>query len=391
MLTNQKRSAAYTIVELLVGIALGIIIVSSVIQIYLSTRATSTTTQNLNRIQEDLRFATYFINTDLRETSNLDCLRNIRDLSNSITDLNNLNIRVGGWNFDGTSSNDTFDQPTSYSIGTNRSDWVGLNNGTNTNLPNGINSLALSDVLAIKTIRPVSGVLVNPTTTGTGATQGLQTVAIAGYTPVAGENLIVGNCFTASRFIASNISTLAGGFVEVAPSSGRLFLTNWDESSSVYSVSTTYYYVGLRAGAVTPSLFRLSSIPNSQPEELVEGIENLQLAFGVDTDGDTVANRYSSADEVTNWEQVSNVRLGLSLVIPNGRTSSPITATETFTLADNVTLDPIDDDQTLRFISNTTTRTRNLGLPETHNVCLASDTSPANATCNSIGYVRTSP
>jgi len=57
-----------------------------------------------------------------------------------------------------------------------------------------------------------------------------------------------------------------------------------------------------------PALFR--SI-NGADQELVEGIENLQILFGQDTDNDQVPNYYVDAATITDMEQAVSVRFTL--------------------------------------------------------------------------------
>ena len=45
------------------------------------------------------------------------------------------------------------------------------------------------------------------------------------------------------------------------------------------------------------------------PEELVEGIEDLQIKYGVDTDNDDIPNRYLDADSVIDFDDVLTLRI----------------------------------------------------------------------------------
>ena len=66
-------------------------------------------------------------------------------------------------------------------------------------------------------------------------------------------------------------------------------------------------------GVQIPALARehLSSIGFPQREELVTGVEQLQVLYGVDSDGDGIANQYQNADGVADWNQVAAVRFWL--------------------------------------------------------------------------------
>src|SRR5690606_34685195 len=94
------------------------------------------------------------------------------------------------------------------------------------------------------------------------------------------------------------------------------------------------------AGGV-PSLwmqrFNRDNTTLTSPEELVEGVENMQLRFGVDTsttaNGDGAIDEYRTAEEVVdgatdeavidqNWRRVLSVRVALLLRSP-GRAGVP--------------------------------------------------------------------
>jgi type IV pilus assembly protein PilW len=44
-------------------------------------------------------------------------------------------------------------------------------------------------------------------------------------------------------------------------------------------------------------------------EELVEGVEDMQIQYGVDTSGDEYVDSYDRADQITDWSTVRNVRI----------------------------------------------------------------------------------
>ena len=55
------------------------------------------------------------------------------------------------------------------------------------------------------------------------------------------------------------------------------------------------------------SLWRKSGL--EAPVELIEGVEDLQLLYGVDTDEDRVPNQYVQANFVPSWQNVVTVRV----------------------------------------------------------------------------------
>ncbi len=83
-----------------------------------------------------------------------------------------------------------------------------------------------------------------------------------------------------------------------------------------------------------PALFR--STDGGDPEELVEGIEDLQILYGQDTDNDDVPNYYVDAAGVTDMAQAISVRFTLvartlesNLTTGGGRITRNFTTTVT--------------------------------------------------------------
>lgn len=75
-------------------------------------------------------------------------------------------------------------------------------------------------------------------------------------------------------------------------------------------------------------------------EVVANDIESLQLRFGLDTDADGTPNRYVSADDVGNWNNVVVVQFGIL-----GRTANEVNHeqdTSTYMVIDQIS-DPTDD------------------------------------------------
>ena len=98
---------------------------------------------------------------------------------------------------------------------------------------------------------------------------------------------------------------------------------------------------------------------NANTQTLVENVENLQALYGVDDDGDSIANRYVTATEVSNgvvnagtpdWDRVVSLRLALLVASEN-----PIDSDQQvggFTLLDAPAIAP-DDDRLYRVFTTT--------------------------------------
>jgi len=60
----------------------------------------------------------------------------------------------------------------------------------------------------------------------------------------------------------------------------------------------------------------LCQVGSGTATALIDGIDNMQLLYGVDTDGDRAANSYVAAGAVTNWTQVVSVQVTLTIAAP---------------------------------------------------------------------------
>jgi type IV pilus assembly protein PilW len=113
--------------------------------------------------------------------------------------------------------------------------------------------------------------------------------------------------------------------------------------AQVVPVDTVVYYIRdsatLRNGVANPSLWRI--IGAGPPQELIEGIEEMQVLYGEDTDGDRLVNSYVTADVVANWTNVISVTFGM--LIRSVEPNSPEEDTRTYTLLPGNTAGPFND------------------------------------------------
>ena len=102
-----------------------------------------------------------------------------------------------------------------------------------------------------------------------------------------------------------------------------------------------------------PSLWRVTS--NGAPQELIPGVEAMQIQYGIDTDNDLTINQYVDASAVTNWSQVISV--SLALLIRSADPTSQTLDTRTYTLL--TTTLPAFNDRYQRALFTTTVTLRN--------------------------------
>ena len=104
---------------------------------------------------------------------------------------------------------------------------------------------------------------------------------------------------------------------------------------------------------------------NMEAEELLQGVESMQVRYGVDTEPDGVANQYLDADALTatDWANVVSIQVGL--LMASGDEIATNIDTNTYNVAGEL-IQPAPaaglthpQDQQLRYVVNSTINIRN--------------------------------
>jgi type IV pilus assembly protein PilW len=132
------------------------------------------------------------------------------------------------------------------------------------------------------------------------------------------------------------------------------------QNSRVVPVDTVVYYIRnsatVRNGVRNPSLWRMSTDPSVGTQELVEGVESMQVLYGVATDSNPlVVASYKKASAVTNWNRVISV--SIALLIRSVEPTSPSNEARTYNLLGTAITTPNDRYQ--RTLYTTTVALRN--------------------------------
>lgn len=391
-------------IELMVSIVISMLLLAAVSTVYLSSKQTFNTSNNVARLQENSRFALWFINHDLRMAGYSGCTRTIGtvlDTAASGYDPNfyDPNQVVGGWEFTGTAPNQVYSLSTLDPATVSAGSWEGLNSGSALAADlTGRNFVPGSDVLVVKrantllSVKPSGSVSLGAAIfnindgreqSGSGQPR-VPTIEQFGL-------LVLSNCQQADLFQNTvdtdadpdlnpkSISRTAGAGVpgNLDPAVKAFGTSNplsplsptYESATEIYAFTSHAYYIATGANG-GPALFRLS-FSNGQPpppgdpdnpQELVEGVENMQVLYGEDTDGDGIANKYVAADDVANPVAVVAVRVGLLMRAPTQNEDFIDEATKQFFVADNIEIQPVVDPNHLRYIASSTVQLRNLGL-----------------------------
>lgn len=295
-----RASRGLSMVELLVALALGLIITAAVLQMFLASKTTYRMQEALARIQENGRFAIGQLANDIRMAGYMGC---------SNVDRMEVNIIA--------------DPPSSYSF----SSSTVVTGTDNVGATNSWSAVAGSDVLEIR----------RGSNTGVKLTGNMSAdnanIQITDNSPgfAAGDALFITDCTSADLFRATNVSAGNGqgngGQVTIAHANNnnttnRLSKAYRDDAEVMAFESVAYFIRNsgrtTPSGAAIPALFVSSRTAGTSgvttTYELIEGVENMQLEYGVDSSGDRAADVYRTASAVTSnneWSKVVSVRVSL--------------------------------------------------------------------------------
>lgn len=292
MTARTGRPAGFSLVELMVGMVLALLLAAVIVTVFSRASKTSSVTQTINEIQEQGRVALDMLQQDVRLAGYIGCNSNRLLASGGLVNviaspgdyLNNIEEYIFG--HEGTGA--AFDPAAS--DGLSSADPVPLLN---------------SDAI---TVRIPAGEPVALSATMASGTDAIPLFATTGF--AAGQRAVVGDCAQSTAFIVTGLTgglehDDAGG-LNADADFGRAYGTD----AMVAPYTTVTYYVAETGVGTNRSLFRRVG-DAALSEEIAEGVEEFQLQYGLDTDGDIFADLFVAADDVADWSQVVSVRASL--------------------------------------------------------------------------------
>lgn len=325
---RPMRVAGFTLLELLIAMAMGVAVMSGVVSVLVVSKSNYITERELAALQENARFALKFMTEEIQMAGYNGCSDQTLNVANSVNFsaddawyLGGVGL-VGYEEFDNETDRagfpDDYEDAASYysdSIAIRRGEQSGLRiaPGPPYHNPNSAN-IPLNDAHDIKpgTIMVISSAdcqqvgvfqMTGPTNNSNNATNIVHNTG-------RGGNPSPGNC---TKDLGGNFSC----------GSGTSLGSTYPPGSSLMRMRSMGFYVGTSSiGSGVPALFRTyldldeaneTAIVNS--EELVQGVEIMQISYGVDLVGDDgLADQYMDADNASmDWDAVVSVRLNLRM------------------------------------------------------------------------------
>ncbi|MBL1293326.1 MAG: PilW family protein [Thiotrichales bacterium] len=281
----SNKLTGFSLVELMVAITISVVLLTGLIQVYMSAKRSYLIQDSIARMQENGRYAVNLLNRDLRLAGYMGGNADVSTLGGSRAPVT----------------------PDGQCGGTNDTRWGRM------------------------VARSVFAINVAPGNTLTG----YNCISPAGNPAQRGQHLS-GDILSIRYFKHTNLNAAsrannAGLYLKTSLTSGQVELVNKDVNIDSFFApnsgqpisynkleSYTYYSGHQNAdcdGIATqvPTLFRMALSNDGTPkrEELIRGVENLQVQFGVDSNSDGALDQYQNADTITNWALVRSVRLWL--------------------------------------------------------------------------------
>jgi len=340
---GPRRMHGLSLIELMIAMMLGLIIMLGVIQVFAASRTSYAVTEGLSRVQENARFAMDSLERDLRMVGHFGC---VNDRFRLLT-AGQLNSHfAAGTALDFSQSLQGYE-----ANGTGVAGTVNLTAptaGWSPALPAwlaGLNPLPGSDIVVMRFLSP-EGI------PAIGFQRAGATVSVS-YDPAKGS-VLTQNGVAAPALFGVADCTYADVFEATAVASGKVstsqaalnttpidFDSRYTASPAgqtvLYRAEAIVYYVGTGSNN-RRSLFRARVLPAvagtditfTAPEELVEGIESIQLLYGLDGSADParpsghIGSQQVASSLATepDWRSVGQVKLAVLAASPDPSASA---------------------------------------------------------------------
>lgn len=341
MRSTKFNARGLSLIELMIALVLGSILMIGLLQVFSASRSSYALAEGLSRVQENARFAMDYLQRDLRMIGHYGCvndqfrLQRAGQLTSHFAAGGQLDFSrtIQGYEASGSAPGNTV------SLASAASGWTPA-------LPGYISGLspaprAGSDIIVMRFLAP-EGIPV--TGLGTAAAPNQVTVDAGKWSVltnggVANPTLFaVADCTYANVFQGTSVNAATGtitatqsGLNVTGPDFYNRFTASPAGQTVLYRAEALVYYIATGAGG-GPSLWRarLNGTAAPQTEELVEGIENLQLLYGRDQSTDltrltgniAVQNAASTLGTTeAEWRRVGQVQVGVLARSPDPSTS----------------------------------------------------------------------
>lgn len=327
-----------SLVEIMITLAISSLLITGMVQVFSQSKASYQLQEGLGRMQENARFALDFLARDIRQAGYIGCKQDIDTLENRVLNTpGSFNPLSGiqGWEFTGgtgtaTGSNYALNANEAKAIAThgNNLGWQGWMTASGEDaLDSRPKAISGSDIMRIWYTMPESARILSFDNAPDWDTPTLITVHDNNAIN-PGDIVLLSDCQSASLMQVCSIEKAGvhsrlfiayqGRHCSLGNRPGALPVT-LASNAEITPITSRTYFIGKKSHPAgnSPSLYyaNLNASKNDastgRAEELIEGVENMQILYGEDTDNDKQVNIYHPANQVSNWRRVIALKIGL--------------------------------------------------------------------------------
>ncbi|AWH35106.1 pilus assembly protein PilW [Stenotrophomonas sp. SAU14A_NAIMI4_8] len=285
-MSSRRQAAGLSLIEMMVAMVIGLVLMLGVVQVFIASRTASRLAEGNARAQENGRFALEFLQRDIRMAGHFGC---VNDQAHFVKGEGDPTINTGAATGSG--------HPLDFSVSIQGYEAPGTGPGTSltvggswpavTGLPSSISALKPRDGSDVLVLRYLAAEGVPVTALAPGAN------SVVGFDGTIGKRLLEGGVTAPTLFgvaDCSHVNVFKGTYAEgqVTASGANLdrYTVQPTGQTMIYRAESVVYFVGTSGTTGEPALMRARSDGAdgyAAAEELVEGIENLQLLFGLDS------------------------------------------------------------------------------------------------------------
>jgi type IV pilus assembly protein PilW len=332
---NQNKGMS--LIELLIAMAIGMLMMLGAVTLFSNNKRIYKELNSMGRLQENSRFAVEILIRDIRMAGYSGCADSISDVNNNVnnaSDDDNLYSFVNAIEGSESAANwqpsNSTDQVASITAGT--------------------------DAVTIRYFKPSGITMEAPYMTVSSAMVHVNT-----SNGLAKNDIVaVTDCSSADVFQITNNNPDTSGSVVHNTGTGTpgnaikpLSKTYGADAQFLRLVSRRYFVADLDGDGIS-GLYRLENT-ETIGTELIEGVERMEILYGVDSTSDTVADSYVNAAGVAGaggWDNVVSVQVSLLFQTIEQDFSGALN-TKTYTLLNSAAYDPTDDFRHRRIVTNT--------------------------------------
>ncbi|MEO0574910.1 MAG: PilW family protein [Pseudomonadota bacterium] len=355
-MNTQTTQRGYTLIELMIALTIGAFLTGGLLQLYIGSKRSYNVQNVLGELQEVGRYSLTSMVSDIRMAGFMGC-------GASAGVVNVLNGATANWEINAETALRGFEG----GVSTFPADFSG-------------DVIAGTDAITILRAVPDDAYVVQSHVPATATitlknAHDLQQSEVLAITDCLNTSVFqmtnANAASTATTVVHDNTGTTPGNCtrglgspLDCATTAGTAY--QYDTDAFVMRIISRAYYIGTGASGRN-ALFRLDTNNNGAlgaPIELAEGVQDMQLVYGVDSDGDGAVDAYQRADSLTaaTWGNVLSVQVNVLVESEDDRLSD---APQSYVLFDGTVASAtpvVPTDNRLRRVYSSTTTVRNRAI-----------------------------